>query len=327
MNSQQFAGFRRQINGFNRDDVNQFIRELDTRTANEIASLKEELKSANEQFSAAKSAELKLRSENEGLTAIINSKDAKINELSDSLESALTQANDFQQSLNEAKVKCAEQTDIIETLKKQLQSLGINPSEVNENGTISSESISADIDDIANHNSPAYKLKMYDKISNQLGDIMINANRNAREILSTASQEADKLKADVVDYCESQRKQCDEEIRNIRDEVSEETSNVRKKLSATANDLLAKVNSNIHTNMDNCTHEIGSCLNELQYEVKSMLSKIASRTDDMNERISYFTTAVSEEIEKSLSSFDEKFDFTKTENTQDQSISSDNDKS
>ena len=307
MNTHETAGFRRQLSGYNREDVNAYIRELDLRTAAEKASLEEELNSIKAQLAEAQEAAAALRSEKEELTSALADKAKEIAGLGEKLDEAVRRCDSLTSDAEKAAAADAAHLAEIGALRQQLLSFGITPVELNDDGTPATDrSVSAD-DAADNHDSPLYKLKMYDKISGQLGDILINANRNAREIVNAATQEVDRMKSDANEFCETKRRQCDEEVQKIRRDLNEEAAVIRNDLSATASALLSNVNANIHGNMESCTHEISSCLSELQYEVKSMLSKITARTDDMNERISYFTTAVSDEIEKDLASIDKKF--------------------
>ncbi|MBQ7933117.1 MAG: hypothetical protein IJ334_19185 [Clostridia bacterium] len=157
------------------------------------------------------------------------------------------------------------------------------------------------------HTSPAYKLEMYNKISAQLGDILINANRNADEILSAAREEAEKLRIDMEIECAQKRAECESEIEQIRSETAEEAAYIRERLSGNAASMLSTVSADLHGNIENCIREMNDAITDMQYEMQTLLTKITARSGEMNDRISYYQGCVAEGIEKKLSDMDGKY--------------------
>ncbi len=157
------------------------------------------------------------------------------------------------------------------------------------------------------HSSPAYKLEMYDKISSQLGDIIINANRNADDIVSSAREEAEKLRLDTELECAKKRADCENETALLRAETAAETAQIRERLSGAATSLLDAIQDDMHTNIESCIREMNDCISDMQYELQSLLSKLSNRSDEMNDRIGYYQGCISEEIEKKLGGLDEGY--------------------
>lgn len=157
------------------------------------------------------------------------------------------------------------------------------------------------------HSSPAYKLEMYDKISAQLGDILINANRNADDILSAAREEAEKLRIDTEIECDKKREECESEVAQIRAETAEEAAYIRERLSGNAASLLSAVSADLHINIESCIREMNDCITDMQYEMQALLAKMSGRSGEMNDRIGYFQSCAAEGIEKKISELDDKY--------------------
>ncbi|MBQ4590835.1 MAG: hypothetical protein IJB20_02275 [Clostridia bacterium] len=205
--------------------------------------------------------------------------------------SGLTEERDsLTASLAEANVKI---TELTEKLQAAEEILAAQPEEPEY--------------DPNDHSSPAYKLEMYDKISAQLGDILINANRNADDILSAAREEAEKLRIDMEIECDQKRAECESEAAQIRAETAEEAAYIRERLSANAASLLSTVSADLHVNIESCIREMNDCITDMQYEMQALLAKMSSRSGEMNDRISYYQSCVSEGIEKKISELDDKY--------------------
>ena len=161
--------------------------------------------------------------------------------------------------------------------------------------------------DVTDRGSDAYKLDMYDKVSSQLGDILIGANRNADEIISAAKSEAEKLRTDTEIECEQKRADCDAAVSRTRIEVEEEAAYIRERLSAAAGALLAGVSTDLHANTENCIRELTACVEDMQYEIRTLFSRLTARSSEMNDRINYYQTCAAEGVGAKLAEMDEKY--------------------
>ena len=169
------------------------------------------------------------------------------------------------------------------------------------------EKVAAARGNVNEKGSDAYKLSMYDKISSQLGDILINANRSAEEIVREAKDEAEKLRADIHLECEQKREECDAVIARTKEETEEEASYIRERISQTATELLDNVSGDLHGSVENCVRELTTSITDIEYEIKTLLSKMNQRSDEMNSLIAYYQNGVLEEIKKKLAAMDEKY--------------------
>lgn len=206
-------------------------------------------------------------------------------------ESLLKKISDSDQSI-------AEKTAEIDDLRIKLTEVN---NKLNDKSEENSDTDKNDTD------SDAYKLSMYNKISAQLGDIIIKANRNADEIISKAKCEAEEIKIKSETEAEQKRNECSAAISKIKSETEEEAAYIRERLSFVAEDLLSHVSADLHGSIESCVREISTYISDMQYEIKSLLTKISSRSDEMDERISYYQSCVADGIDKRLCDIDEKY--------------------
>ena len=337
MNDAGARKFRSQLGGYHKEDVNRYIKETDLRHAEETEALRQEAESLRAEVESIRagqeSAERKaeeLRSAAAEFDAIRAGKDAEIEALRAELEalnrnaeslaatvSALREENTALKSeaeaadgrmkekeaeAEQAKSDAARQIEQIRTtVEKQVLTLRrAMDDEVSKRVAQSKGSV----DD---KNSDAYKLNMYDKISSQLGDILINANRNADEILSNAKAEAERIRNDTALECEQKRADCDAVVARTKQEPEEEAAYIRERLSQTASELLSSVSGDLHGSVDNCIRELSTCIQDMEYEIQTLLAKIGNRTEEMNGLIAYYQGCVTDGVAAKLRSMDEKY--------------------
>lgn len=244
---------------------------------------------------------MELRAENEALTGTLNeavTEAAALRENANSLAGRITEL--------EAQLSAA-----LEEMAKKNAELASKNAEIAALTTAHEEALSQCVHkalgDVTEPGSDAYKLEMYDKVSSQLGDILIGANRNADDIIAAAKTEADKLRADTEIECEQKRADCDASVSRTRMEVEEEASYIRERLSVAAGDLLASVSTDLHANTENCIRELTACVEDMQYEIKALFSRLTSRSAEMNDRIDYYQNCVAEGVGMKLAEMDEKY--------------------
>lgn len=372
--------FRSQIGGFNRDDVNNYIKETDLKHSAEIEALRAEiaeLAKKNEEIDALKAEKNELEaklgeseaSKNNLLiklsaaekASVIKADElaAKEKELADTLKSMTFYKNESEAQI---KVIASKKDEIEEITKKHIEFAAKAEENLNaekkksaalesdnaaltaDKDTLISEkneliaerlslleaknALTAEKDSLAlkfdelcrsleeakkfnenadDKNSPAYKVGMYDKISSQLGDILINANRNADDLITSAKEDAERLRAEVDAECEQKRAECDTYVAQTKAEIDEEASYIRERLSRTANELLTAISDDLHGSIEHCIHEINTDFTDIQYEFKTLLSKIAARSNELNDHVNYYQSCVADGIEEKLSVLDEKY--------------------
>jgi len=310
--------FRSALGGFHRDDVTNYIKETDQKHADalaEVTALLEEANRKNDELSeirdelTAKNAELSgqltdLQAEKGSLSLQLAEVTAQRDEALRENEQSAQTFRDLRLCLDTAEAQIRELTETAESREnewaKEKEELLRQIAEL-------TDAAAEPEYDPNDHSSPAYKLEMYDKISAQLGDILINANRNADDILDAARQEAETLRLDTETECSQKREECDAEIRRRREEIANEAEALRKSLSAGAASMLSDIRTDLHNNVENCIREMNSCVTDMQYEIQTMLARIKKSSDEMNDRIGYYQSSASEGIETRLSAMDKEF--------------------
>lgn len=283
----------------------------------DVRELNAQLNEAKEMFTKAQAevtekiaAVTAAETEKAALAAALEEKNVQLQRLDD-LDRVNTENAELQKILAETKENLQQSAAENAELKQSLANAEAASAELSEKLQAAEAVIAAQpeepVYDPNDHSSPAYKLEMYDRISAQLGDILINANRNADDILTAAREEAEKLRIDTEIECEQKRSDCNAEIEQIRAETAEEAAYIRERLSGNAADMLSTVSADLHGNIENCIREMNDAIADMQYDMQALLSKLTSRSGEMNDRISYYQSCVSEGIEKKLSDMDTKY--------------------
>ena len=148
---------------------------------------------------------------------------------------------------------------------------------------------------------------MYDKISGQIGDILLNANRNADDILAAAREEADKLRSDAMEEANRIGEEAQNQAMRTRTETEEEARYIRDRLSDTAGQLLSEISGDLHDNVGSCLREVDTCIAEMQSDMETILGTIKARYREMNDRILYYQNCVTDTVSEKLHNMDEKY--------------------
>ncbi len=242
-----------------------------------------------------------LQAENEALTGTLNQAVSEAVELRKSSEKLNGRIAELEAQLSEALEDLVKKNDELTAKDAEIAAL------TTAHEQAMSQCVHKALGDVTERGSDAYKLDMYDKVSSQLGDILIGANRNADEIISAAKAEADKLLTDADIECEQKRTECNAAVNRTRIEVEEEAAYIRERLSAAAGELLAGVSTDLHANTENCIRELTACVEDMQYEIRALFSRLTARSSEMNDRIDYYQNCVSEGIDAKLAEMDEKY--------------------
>lgn len=308
MNKETIPMFRSALGGFHRDDVTNYIKEIDQKHADalaEVTALLEEAQRSYEELSAKHtelSAQLNdVQAEKDALALQLEEVTAQRDEARKENELSAETFRDLRYNLDnaEADIHALEEAAESRTNEwaKEKEEL------LRQIEKLKNEAAEPEYDP-EDHSSPAYKLEMYDKISAQLGDILINANRNADDILDAARQEAENLRLSTETECSQKRAECDEEIARLHEEIAREVGQIREELASAAASMLPDIISDLHGNVESCVREMNSCVTDMQYEIQTMLARIKKSSDEMNDRIGYYQSSASEGIEARLSRMD-----------------------
>lgn len=326
--------FRTQMGGFNKDDVNNYIKDTDLKHSLEIekltekiAKLEAEIATVNEKCAAltegnkllveeknlaaeavleaeAAIADKNLqiaditkkldfyKTESEAQINVMNNLKTENKRLAAELETASSNAtSELSEEISRLTALNTEKDAIIVSLNDELE-------RVNAENIVLSESskVSEDMGDVNDHTSDAYKLDMYNKISSQLGDILINANRNADDIVTAAKQDADKIIADAQVECDRRLAESTAEANYTRERIAEISTNI-----------LASVSGELHGNIENCMKEITTCIDDMQYEIKTLMTKLSARSSEMNDKVAYYQNTATESVDQKLTEMDAEY--------------------
>lgn len=153
---------------------------------------------------------------------------------------------------------------------------------------------------VEDESSAGYKIQMYDRISSQIGDILLGANRDADELLAKAREEAERIRTETNAGLEKDRAECQAEMTKLRQETRAVASDTQKRLSDTATSLLSDISGEMRVNMESCLKELTTCITEVEYDTATLLQTFEKRYQDMNDRIQYFQSCMQEHIEARL---------------------------
>lgn len=275
--------FRNSVGGYNKDDVNSYIMNINNRFSAAEETYKDEIRNLNEQLSLAQenSAALSVASE-----TLINTEhrlseaQSQIEEKEQLIEKYRLQESDMIKKINELENRCLSLSETIEKLQKD-----IFVEKTDEENKLDAP-INPDLD-IINENicekleneSDRKKILMYDKISAQIGDIMISANKNAEEILKNAEETA----------------------KNMIDEGMKRAADTKMEMQNLAEGLISELNRDIKTSTEACIKEFKDYVEEITYNSKIMAGELENKYQEMTGKINYYQNALEESISKRFS--------------------------
>lgn len=267
MENKKNTAFRSALSGYNREDVNRYILELDRRLEEQQDSLRKTSEEAA----------------------------AQISDYRQKHDDALRQAAEAQKALTEAENVISALREELERLRCENEQMRISVCAETERASAAEsalseaqKSIHALQNELASRPSEeksSEKSQKYDQISAQIGDILINANQSADTILSSAHAEAARIVT----------------------ETEEEANYIRTRLSDTADEMLTSISAQLHLSTENCVTELMTAVREMRDSADSMVRDLDARSRELNDRIEYYQSNVSESIEKSLSKMDQKY--------------------
>ncbi len=243
------VAFRTAISGYNREDVNKYILSLNREWEEKFSETENTLKEAQEGKNCAESAVSAL---NDSLMALQRDKDA-LEKINESLKESVEQKNEEIAALTE-KLLSAEQEAAALREKLSLR-------EEDEKST------------------------KYDRISAQIGDIMISANTSADAIVAAANEHASR----------------------IMTETETEANCIRTRLSDAADEMLSQISAELHTSTESCLSEMTAALREMRDNASALIQDFEKRSRDLSVKVEYYQTSLSEAVNTRLSEMDKKY--------------------
>ncbi len=129
------------------------------------------------------------------------------------------------------------------------------------------------------------KSQKYDRISAQIGDIMISANTSADAIVAAANDHAAKIISDT----------------------ETEANDIRARLSDAADDMLAEISGELRSSTESYLYELSSALCEMRDNTSAMVADFQKRSRDLSMKVEYYQTTLSDTVNTALRQMDEKY--------------------
>ncbi len=194
--SDRMIRFRKAVGGYNKKDVNDFIEEISARYNEVENDYQKKLRKLQDQYNELK-GELDTLKEETGREL------AELREKNDTDDAVISELN----------TKLDEATSQNEALTKENEELKI------ENATLKMQS--------EQFASACEKSDMYDKVSEQIGSMIVSANAKAETIVKDAEQKAISDRNDMIDSAASR-------IRNMNEKY---TGSIKEKTNVISDDL------------------------------------------------------------------------------------------
>lgn len=194
--SDRMIRFRKAVGGYNKKDVNDFIEEISARYNEVENDYQKKLRKLQDQYNELK-GELDTLKEETGREL------AELREKNDTDDAVISELN----------TKLDEATSQNEALSKENEELKI------ENATLKMQS--------EQFASACEKSDMYDKVSEQIGSMIVSANAKAETIVKDAEQKAISDRNDMIDSAASR-------IRNMNEKY---TGSIKEKTNVISDDL------------------------------------------------------------------------------------------
>ena len=336
--------FRNAMGGYNKEDVNAYIKETDLQNSAVQEELNHQITALRADLEALQLAKEQWESKENEYTSCIQKLQEQSSDKDRQLSEQESALQDLQKHTDVLRTQMESQNTVIETLQGEKGQLeeevtalkeSLRSSEAKADAleqklaemqtqmeaaaaemqhALEAEKMRAE-EEIArfkaafteDENSTGYKIRMYDKISGQIGDILLGANRNADDILNTAREDADRMRSETAEELEKNRSDLQSEITRIRQETEQEAISIRERLAETAETMLSGISEEMHANIENCLKELATCMTEVEYDTETMLQTMQNRYREMNDRLQYYQSCVQEHVDQQLRDMDQKY--------------------
>ena len=216
--------------------------------------------------------------------------DSEMKELRRSYEAKLEILQSRLDNEMEKTVSCerilTQQRDVIDAMKEERDALATAKTSAEETCRILSEQMksSGTDTDSGETNELLEKSQMYDQISRQIGEIVINANKTADEIVERANAKSARI-LETADLEAKAKKQY---------------------IADTAEEILRKFSCDMHVTADQCIAEISETLNSLQYGASALIAEMEKKKMDISDKVSYYRGSITELMKQNLALLDSR---------------------
>ncbi len=306
--------FRTSIRGYNKDDINKYIKDLNgnfvfaTRDYEDkirslkaavsdkdqiIAKLQKELSDCRNELSKAAVVKPEMSSEHDMGKSEENVKASKSEALISALRERCEDMLGRLRTLGDEKMKAEVRASEAQTRIRQLEAKLMSDSEIQK---------PSECDDLV------HKAEMYDRISGQIGRIMIDARENSdiiisdaknqakkiheesEEVLRLADAEANRIKAEAENELRRCRKNAEEYLRSLSGTFASVSAGVAKQVGTKYGELVSLICVQLHDAAEKAARQsdelaevlMKDCSSELETAVKKAIVEMADTLDYNN---------------------------------------------
>lgn len=268
MGNRDSVKFRGHLGGFNRADVNSFIKETDRKHSEEIDRLNGCIASLQSKLDETGASVSRLSAENDALREKTAEKEKRVAELEKAALEKEAEIAACRDTISQLKDELRDASGVLDSFKGELQAL-----RERENETVKAAQATA---------------STFEKVKARLNGMTADANRKSDSIIDNAKAKAREIISAAETECEEKKKQCEATIAKMRSEADSKSELLRDRISKTAGDFLSNAGSDLNESIESCMREVNSCVSDVESQVKGLLAKVADRSEELNERIQYY---------------------------------------
>lgn len=322
--------FKTQLNGYNKQNVNQYILEMNSRfteSENEYRAEAEKLKlavqSSEEAMKASADAATRARAELVEL-------EAKLNEASQALDSANERLAELEQTesslrdeiarlesalsdANEAMLSSRSEAELAHEKANQLEAeLKKTKESASAYDEIEADALREQIKALSAQNSTlsrenAARIAEIDELNHRLFEAESALSESAANEAAQKAEMYDKMTSKLGSIMLNANTNAELVVSDAEKKAAEIIAAAERKageltVSAGINALNASeaINDEIKASMQSCIDELMTELDSLQYQLASVLGNLGSRGSDINSRLDYYKHSLTEAIESKL---------------------------
>ena len=248
--------FRTAVGGYNKDDINNYIRETN---ASFLASSKEYEDRIHD------------------LSTSVAERDRTIAELKKKLSAADSE------ELSRLRLKNGELSDALASVGEENRRSGERIKELERE---LAELRAAEAEDAEEEPVPEEKQKAeaYDKVSAQIGRILLDARENAESVIAAAQSEADEIRAQARDELEAARSEADGMRRDVEEDcrrTKEKLRNVGTAFGCSVDDMAKRIEREVGLVIGNVCGMLRSAADGADEEISELSHKLGVECESM----------------------------------------------
>ncbi len=279
--------FRSAMRGFNKEDVNAYVIELNREFSDKESELLDQINNLRRALEESEKEKNKIVEDMEELrnavaeNGVLAESLTKITEERDKLLVLIEEQN------NNVELLQNKIDHLTEELKTQLDTNALSEKTITElKGKLNSaetqlSTLINENDTITSTDSDAEIISKYEHISSQIGDILISANKNADEIVKNAYTEAKKTRAESIKAAEHER----------------------LRIEAAVAAIIFAINNDLENGVDGCIREFKNYSEDILYSSKTMIDELNKKHQLLSKHTEYFTDSLEEALRKKLIEF------------------------